>query len=129
MTDQTSKEDPVNVLGSELSPCSLEPLTGFFRDGCCNTCQQDVGSHTLCVEISDHFLEFSRTVGNDLSTPQPAASFQGLKQGDRWCLCAARWLQAYREGAAPRVFLNSSHVSALKIVPIELLTEYSITVN
>jgi hypothetical protein len=129
MTDQTSKEDPVNVLGSELSPCSLEPLTGFFRDGCCNTCQQDVGSHTLCVEISDHFLEFSRTVGNDLSTPQLAASFQGLKQGDRWCLCAARWLQAYQEGAAPRVFLNSSHVSALKIVPIELLTEYAITVN
>ena len=129
MTDQTSKEDPVNVLGSELNPCSLEPLTGFFRDGCCNTCQQDVGSHTLCVEISDHFLEFSRTVGNDLSMPQPALSFQGLKQGDRWCLCAARWLQAYQEGAAPRVFLNSSHVSALKIVPIELLTEYAITVN
>lgn len=129
MTDQTSKEDPVNVLGSELNPCSLEPLTGFFRDGCCNTCQQDVGSHTLCVEISDHFLEFSRSVGNDLSMPQPALSFQGLKQGDRWCLCAARWLQAYQEGAAPRVFLNSSHVSALKIVPIELLTEYAITVN
>jgi hypothetical protein len=129
MTDPTRKENPINVLGGELSPCSLEPLTGFFRDGCCNTCKQDEGSHTLCVEISEHFLEFSRAVGNDLSTPQPAMSFQGLKQGDRWCLCAARWLQAYQEGAAPRIILSSSHISALQIVPIELLKEYAITVN
>ena len=129
MSNQITIDESVNVLGDELRPCSLDPLTGFFRDGCCNTCEQDAGSHTICVEVDDHFLAFSKSVGNDLSTPQPGGAFQGLKQGDRWCLCAARWLQAYQDGAAPRIFLNSTHINALEIVPLELLQEFAVTVN
>ena len=129
MSKQITLDDSVNVFGDELLPCSLDPLTGFFRDGCCNTCEQDVGSHTICVEVNDQFLAFSKSVGNDLSTPQPGGTFQGLKSGDRWCLCAARWLQAYQDGAAPRIFLNSTHINALEIVPIELLQEFAVTVN
>ena len=118
-----------NILGGALQPCSLDPMTGFYRTGCCETGPDDQGSHTVCILATEEFLAFSRAAGNDLSTPMPEYGFAGLREGDRWCLCAARWLQAYQEGAAPRVFLNSSHVSALKIVPIELLTEYAITVN
>ncbi len=129
MTNQITIDNSVNVLGNELRPCSLDPLTGFFRDGCCNTCEQDVGSHTICVEVDAPFLEFSKSVGNDLSTPQPGGAFQGLKPGDRWCLCAARWLQAYQDGAAPLIFLNSTHIRALEIVPLELLQEFAVTVN
>lgn len=104
-------------------------MTGFFRDGCCNTCAEDVGSHTVCVEITTEFLEYSRFVGNDLSTPHPDMAFPGLKEGDRWCLCAARWLEAHENGMAPRVFLNNTHIKALEIVPLELLEAFAVKVN
>lgn len=122
-------DEPVNVLGTELAPCSMEPITGFFRDGCCNTCAEDVGSHTVCVEVSDAFLEYSRFAGNDLSTPHLEFGFAGLKTDDRWCLCAGRWLEAHEKGMAPRVFLNNTHIKALDIVPLELLKEYAVTVS
>ena len=123
------KEESINVLGGELSPCSLEPLTGFFRDGCCNTCAQDTGSHTVCVEVTQAFLEYSRFAGNDLSTPHPEMGFPGLREGDRWCLCASRWLQAYEKGMAPRVFLNSTHRRALEVIPLVLLRSFAVTIN
>ncbi len=123
------KDDAINVLGGDLEPCSLEPLTGFFRDGCCNTCTEDVGSHTVCVEVTNDFLEYSRFAGNDLSTPHPEFSFPGFKEGDRWCLCAARWLEAHQKGMVPRVFLRNTHVRALEIIPMELLEEFAATVN
>jgi uncharacterized protein (DUF2237 family) len=123
------KDESINVLGGELKPCSVSPLTGFFRDGCCNTCTQDVGSHTICVEVTQDFLEYSRFVGNDLSTPHPQFEFPGLKEGDRWCLCAARWLEAQEKGMAPRVFLNSTHVRALEIIPLNLLEEHAVVIN
>ena len=111
----------VNVFGEALESCSDRPRTGFFRDGCCNTSAADAGSHTVCVEVTAAFLEFSRFRGNDLSTAMPEFDFPGLKPGDRWCLCAARWLEAYEHGMAPRVLLRSTHVRALEIVPLELL--------
>ena len=122
-------DEPVNVLGTELAPCSMAPITGFFRDGCCNTCAEDVGSHTICVEVSDTFLEYSRFAGNDLSTPHFEFGFVGLKADDRWCLCAGRWLEAHEKGMAPRVFLNNTHIKALDIVPLELLKQYAVTVS
>ena len=126
---ELAKDDEINVLGSTLAPCSTKPITGFFRDGCCNTCKEDVGSHTVCIEVTDGFLQFSRFAGNDLSTPHPEFSFQGLKEGDRWCLCAARWLEAHEKGMAPRVFLNNTHIKALDIIPLDLLTEFAVSVN
>jgi uncharacterized protein (DUF2237 family) len=123
------KSDSMNVYGAPLEPCSNEPLTGFFRDGCCNTCDEDVGSHTVCVEMSKEFLEYSRFAGNDLSTPHPEFEFPGLIEGDRWCLCAARWLQAHEKGMAPRVFLQNTHMRALEIIPRELLDQYSVRIN
>ena len=123
------KDKSINVLGGELKPCSVSPLTGFFRDGCCNTCAQDAGSHTVCVEVTRDFLEYSRFAGNDLSTPHPQFEFPGLREGDRWCLCAARWLEAHGKGMAPRVFLNSTHVRALEIIPLDLLEEYAVIIN
>src|SRR5690349_2712745 len=93
----------VNVVGGELLPCSTDPLTGFYRDGCCGTGPEDVGSHTVCAVMTDDFLEFSRRAGNDLSTPKPEWGFAGLAAGDRWCLCASRWLEAYQAGHAPEV--------------------------
>ena len=119
------KDESINVLGLQLQPCSNDPKTGFFRDGCCNTCDQDVGSHTVCVEVTQDFLEYSRFVGNDLSTPHPEFEFPGLAEGDRWCLCASRWLEAYQKGMAPRVYLESTHIKALEIVPFELLEQHS----
>lgn len=115
----------VNVLGEPLETCSDKPKAGFFRDGCCNTSDQDLGSHTVCVEISREFLEFSRFRGNDLSTPIPEFQFPGLRPGDRWCLCAARWLEAYEKGMAPRVLLKGTHQRALEIVPLELLKKFA----
>ena len=112
-----------NVLGGILASCSHDPVTGFFRDGCCNTNDQDHGCHTVCVAVTAEFLEYSRSRGNDLSTPVPAFGFVGLKPGDAWCLCASRFLQAYDEGCAPKVNLNSTHKKALEIVPIEALKE------
>ena len=119
----------INVLGESLETCSERPLTGFFRDGCCNTSMQDVGSHTVCVEVTQAFLEFSRFRGNDLSTPVPEFEFPGLQPGDRWCLCAARWLEAYEQGMAPRVLLRSTHVRALEIVPLELLKRLAVDLS
>ena len=105
-----------NVLGERLEPCSLEPLTGFFRDGCCNTNNHDSGSHTVCVRVTQSFLQFSISRGNDLSTPRPELNFPGLKVGDKWCVCASRWKEAAEEGVAPPVILKSTYEKALNIV-------------
>jgi len=104
---------PHNLLGTELIACSTAPMTGFYRDGCCRTGGDDAGVHTVCAEVSDEFLAFSRAVGNDLSTPRPEFAFPGLVAGDRWCLCAARWQEAYDAGVAPPVVLAASHIKAL----------------
>ena len=115
------KVDAVNVLGGALAPCSSDPLTGFFRDGACNTCAEDRGSHTVCAHVTAEFLAFSKYVGNDLSTPRPEFGFPGLKPGDQWCLCAGRFLQAHQEGCAPQVRLEATHAQALDIVPLDVL--------
>ena len=125
----SSMNESVNVFGEPLETCSERPLTGFFRDGCCNTGDQDVGSHTVCVEVTKEFLEFSRFRGNDLSTPMPQFGFPGLQPGDRWCLCAARWLEAHEQGMAPRVRLKSTHANALEIVPLALLKQFAADLN
>ena len=118
-----------NVLGGPLGLCSDKPLTGFFRDGCCNTSEEDVGSHTVCVVLSDEFLEFSKSCGNDLSTPRPAFDFPGLHAGDRWCLCAARWQEALKAGMAPRIVLNACNENSLDIVSLDDLKRYAIDLN
>jgi uncharacterized protein len=115
-------EPDVNVVGGELRPCSTEPLTGFYRNGCCSTGPDDFGSHTVCVVVTQEFLAFSKTAGNDLSTPRPELGFDGLEPGDRWCLCASRWLEAHNAGCAPQVVLGATHARALDVIPIELLT-------
>jgi uncharacterized protein (DUF2237 family) len=118
--------DPsLNVLGSKLAPCSTQPLTGYFRDGCCNTGPEDQGRHTVCVIVTAEFLALSKYLGNDLSTPRPEYRFAGLKPGDRWCLCAARFMQAAQEFAAPQVVLEATHARTLEIVPIELLQRHA----
>ncbi|MDG1689050.1 MAG: DUF2237 domain-containing protein [Gammaproteobacteria bacterium] len=122
-------DESLNVFGESLLPCSEDPITGFFRDGCCNTNDDDIGSHTVCIEITTAFLEYSRFKGNDLSTPVPEFGFPGLKQGDRWCLCAQRWLEAHHQNMAPRVHLMRTHQKALEIIPIELLKEFAIDLN
>jgi len=122
-------DESVNVLGEPLEVCGDDPLTGFYRDGSCNTCEEDVGSHTVCIEASQQFLEFSRFRGNDLSTPLPEYGFEGLKAGDSWCLCAARWLEAYEHDMAPRVYLMKTHKRALEVIPIELLKKYAVDLN
>lgn len=115
-----------NVLGGELKSCSEQPKTGFFRDGCCNTDAHDLGAHTVCAELTEEFLHFSKEAGNDLSTPRPEFAFPGLKPGDRWCLCAARWVEAFEAGAAPRVVLESTHERTLDYVPLETLRRFAI---
>jgi uncharacterized protein (DUF2237 family) len=115
----------VNVLGEPLEPCSVAPMTGYFRDGHCNTCAEDTGSHTVCVAVTAEFLAWSKYVGNDLSTPRPEYRFAGLKPGDSWCLCAARFLQAHDEGCAPQVRLRATHQRATEIVPLEVLKAYA----
>ena len=122
-------DESVNVFGEALGTCGEDPATGFFRDGCCNTCQEDAGSHTVCIETTEEFLEFSRLQGNDLSTPMPEHGFPGLQPGDSWCLCASRWLEAYQNNTAPRVHLTRTHIRALDIVPLELLKEYAVDLN
>ncbi len=122
-------DESLNVFGEPLEPCSNNPLTGFFRDGCCNTSDQDAGSHTVCVELTAEFLAFSKAAGNDLTTPRPEFGFPGLEPGQRWCLCAARWLQAYEGGAAPGVWLTRTHRRALEIAPLELLRQYALDLN
>jgi hypothetical protein len=123
------REPPVNVRGSELASCSNEPLTGFFRDGCCNTADADAGCHTVCAVLTRDFLEFSRSRGNDLMTPRPAFDFPGLNEGDRWCLCASRWLEAYRAGCAPRVVLEATHRKTLEIVPLAALESHAVNAD
>ena len=115
----------LNVLGQPLQSCSFDPMTGWFRDGCCRTDEHDRGRHTVCAVMTDEFLEFSSSRGNDLSTPQPAYGFPGLKAGDRWCLCASRWREAWEAGKAPRVVLLSTHHRTLQIVPIEALMAHA----
>lgn len=118
--------DPsLNVLGGALAACSRAPVTGFFRDGHCNTCAEDIGSHTVCAVMTAEFLAFSKYLGNDLSTPRPDHAFPGLRPGDRWCLCADRFLQAHDEGCAPAVQLSSTHARALEVVPLDLLRRYA----
>jgi uncharacterized protein (DUF2237 family) len=115
-----------NVLGGELEPCSRDPLTGFFRDGCCNTGPEDLGLHIVCARMTRAFLEFARANGNDLVTPRPDYDFPGLKAGDRWCVCAGAWRQAYEAGVAPPVVLAATHEEALAVVPLELLKSVAI---
>ena len=124
-----SMDKSVNVLDEPLVTCGEHPLTGFYRDGKCNTCDDDVGSHTVCIEASKEFLEYSRFKGNDLSTPAPQFGFEGVKPGNSWCLCAARWLEAHKDNMAPRVYLLRTHKRALEIVPFELLKEYAADLN
>jgi len=121
--------ESINVLGEPLGLCGDDPITGFFRDGMCNTCEEDVGSHTVCIEVTDRFLEYSRFKGNDLSTPMPEFGFQGLNEGDRWCLCAARWMQAYQDDMAPRVFLMRTHQRALESVSLDILKKFAADLN
>lgn len=118
-----------NVFGEPLASCSLSPLTGFFRDGCCNTSPQDAGSHTVCAIMTDEFLAYSKAAGNDLSTPIPAFGFPGLREGDRWCLCAARWQQAFEAGSAPKVALSATHERALEIVDLQDLKRHAIDLS
>ena len=116
----------INVLGEKLEPCSADPVTGFFRNGCCDTAAADRGSHTVCVVLTAEFLAFSKSCGNDLSTPHPEFGFDGLAPGDQWCLCAARFAEAYQAGMAPRVKLISTHRKALEIVALDHLREHAL---
>lgn len=113
-----------NVLNTPLEPCSMDPVTGFYRDGCCNTGAGDTGLHTVCAVMTTGFLAFSASRGNDLSTPFPAFGFPGLKAGDRWCVCAARWVEAFEAGVAPPVVLESTHISVLEFVDLEDLKRH-----
>lgn len=117
-----------NVLGEELQPCGTEPLTGFYRDGCCTTGPEDLGSHTVCAVVTAEFLRQQREAGNDLVTPKPEWAFPGLSPGDRWCVVARGWLQAYEAGVAPPVVLASTHARALNIVPLEALKQHAVDV-
>lgn len=117
-----------NVLGDELESCGTEPLTGFYRDGCCNTGAEDAGSHTICAVVTAEFLAHQRGIGNDLSTPQPAYRFPGLVPGDRWCVTARNWLRAQQDGAAAPVVLASTNEAVLQLVPIEVLREFAVDV-
>ena len=132
MFDQTPEEGrpgrvpSINVLGGPLQPCSLAPLTGFYRDGCCNTGREDMGLHTVCVVMTAEFLAFSKARGNDLSTPMPEYGFAGLKPGDRWCLCAPRWKEALDAGVAPQLVLDATHEETLAIVPLGVLKDYAV---
>ncbi|MGD0083957.1 MAG: DUF2237 domain-containing protein [Acidimicrobiales bacterium] len=116
----------LNVLGTELEPCNFDPLTGFYRDGCCNTGGEDVGVHTVCALMTAEFLEFSKAAGNDLSTPRPEWGFAGLKPGDRWCLCAPRWQEALEAGAAPRVVLEATHRATLEWASLDDLKAHAV---
>jgi len=124
-----SEEQQKNVFGEPIASCSEAPVTGFYRNGCCDTGPEDVGSHTVCAVMTDAFLDFTKSAGNDLSTPIPEYGFPGLKAGDRWCLCAARWKQAFDAGSAPRVVLSATNEAALEIVPMEDLKRYAIDLS
>jgi len=122
-------DESINVFDEPLNSCGDKPETGFFRDSKCNTCREDVGSHTVCIEASKEFLDYSRFKGNDLSTPAPEFGFEGLEPGNSWCLCAARWLEAYEDNMAPKVFLTKTHKRALEVVSFELLKKFAIDMN
>ena len=128
--DETSRrpgrQPSRNVRGGTLDICSTKPMTGFFRNGCCETSHEDVGMHTVCAVMTAEFLAYSKSVGNDLSTPRPEFGFMGLKPGDRWCLCAPRWKEALDAGAAPRVVLEATHEETLAIVPLGVLKDYAV---
>ena len=123
------QEPELNVFGERLQPCSTSPLTGFFRNGNCSTGPSDEGRHTVCAEMTDAFLAFSKSRGNDLSTPMPEYAFPGLKSGDRWCLVALRWMEALQAGMAPRVVLAATHQSVLRHIEIEVLRKYAVDVS
>jgi len=114
-----------NVFGESLITCGTEPMTGFYRDGCCNSDEEDAGIHSVCVVLTDDFLAFSKAAGNDLSTPRPEYTFPGLKAGDRWCLCAARWVEAHRGGCAPKVVLEATHERTLELVELRELVKHA----
>ncbi|MEO0815028.1 MAG: DUF2237 domain-containing protein [Myxococcota bacterium] len=118
---------PRNVFGGELESCCTNPMTGWFRDGCCNTDERDRGLHVVCAEMTDEFLQFSKEQGNDLSTPRPEFNFPGLKAGDKWCLCAARWQEAFEAGAAPQVILEATHEKALEVCDLDDLRAFAIS--
>ena len=118
---------PKNVLGTELKICCTEPMTGFYRDGYCRTGPEDAGRHTVCIVATDEFLAYSKSAGNDLSTPRPEYAFPGLVEGDRWCLVALRWKQAFEAGMAPRVVLEATHESVLDIVGLDILRQFAVT--
>ncbi|MDT3735765.1 MAG: DUF2237 domain-containing protein [Denitratisoma sp.] len=118
-----------NVLGGPLGVCSEKPVTGFFRTGCCDTGPQDVGRHTVCIVASEEFLAFSKSRGNDLSTPMPEYDFPGVQPGQRWCLCAARWVEAYNAGMAPQVVLNATNEATLDLIPLEALKRYAVDLH
>ncbi len=118
--------DAKNVLGKTLETCSTSPMTGFFRNGCCETGSQDVGTHVVCAQVTEEFLTYTQQQGNDLSTPMPMFDFPGLKPGDRWCLCVSRWKEALDSGVAPPIVLAATHEAALKVVALEVLQEHAI---
>ena len=119
------KNVALNVLGQPLFPCSFEPLTGFFRDGCCKTNEEDIGSHLVCAIVTKDFLQFSLSKGNDLITPRPEYQFPGLVAGDQWCLCLNRWIEAVQAECAPMIKLESTHIKALELVSLDFLKQYS----
>jgi len=119
------KEVVLNVFGEPLIPCSFDPLTGFFRDGCCKTNEEDAGSHLVCAIVTNEFLQFSLQKGNDLTTPRPEYQFPGLVAGDQWCLCINRWVEAFNAQCAPSIKLESTHIKVLETVPLKILKEYS----
>ena len=129
MKERRKQEQQLNVFGEPLLPCGLDPITGFYRDGCCNTGYDDTGIHTVCVRVSGEFLAYSKARGNDLSTPAPQFGFKGLKPGDQWCLCAGRWKEAFDAGMAPSVVLRATHEETLAIVPLADLKRHAIDLS
>jgi|TARA_B100000586_G_scaffold223344_1_gene170589 uncharacterized protein (DUF2237 family) len=119
----------MNVLGETLEICGTSPLTGYFRDGLCNSDKDDIGSHTVCAQVTKDFLEFSKSTGNDLSSPNIDLGFDGLKDGDTWCLCASKWLEAFQQGVAPRIKLKSTNIKALEVIDLDTLKEHAIDIS
>lgn len=129
MSLQQSEERQRNVFGEPLEPCSVRPMTGFYRTGCCDTGPEDLGMHTVCVEVTADFLAFSKARGNDLSTPIPEFGFPGLEAGDRWCLCALRWKEAFEAGQPPRVVLQATHEATLEVIPLADLKRHALDLS
>ena len=121
-----SKEKQLNIRNMPIEPCSFDPLTGFYRNGCCDTGDNDRGIHTVCVILTEEFLVFSKSVGNDLSTPMPQYDFPGLLPGQKWCLCANRWLEAYEANSAPKIIAKATNIKALEIIPMEIIKRFAI---